>query len=39
MDLDQLFQIDVIRLEKVEWIKSYIWTKPKAFNKNNIHTE
>jgi len=36
-DLDQLLRVGVIRLEKAEWVESYIRARPKAFTEKNIH--
>ena len=38
VDLDQLLRISIIRLEKVEWVMSYIRARPQAFTEKNIHT-
>ena len=35
-DLDRLIRVRIMRLEKVEWMKSYIRARPKAFTEWNI---
>ena len=35
-DLDRLIRVGVTRLEKVEWVESYIRARPNAFTKKNI---
>ena len=35
-DLDRLIRVGVTRLEKVEWVESYIRARPNAFTEKNI---
>jgi hypothetical protein len=35
-DLDRLIRVGVARLEKVEWVESYIRARPKALTEKNI---
>ena len=35
-DLDRLIRVGVTRLEKAEWVESYIRARPKAFTDRNI---
>ena len=35
-DLDRLIRVGINRLEKVEWVESYIRARPKAFMEKNI---
>ena len=35
-DLDRLIRVGINRLEKVEWIESYIRARPNAFTEKNI---
>jgi len=36
VDLDKLIRVGVNRLEKVEWVESYIRARPNAFTEKNI---
>jgi len=35
-DLDRLIRVGINRLEKIEWVESYIEARPKAFTEKNI---
>ena len=35
-DLDRLIRVGIARLEKVEWVESYIRARPNAFTEKNI---